>query len=91
LPLRRFRSRYEAASERGRIPCQTAVQGGAVDATNFYWVTNLANGAVAKAPIAGGPTTEVASAQNLPVWVEVDDKAIYWVDHGSNQIMKIAK
>jgi hypothetical protein len=55
----------------------------AVDATSIYW-TDLTAGTVAKAPLAGGVATLLASDQKDPGSIAVDSTSVYWTDFGRN-------
>ena len=50
----------------------------AVDATNVYWVNNVAAGSVMKVPIGGGTPTTLASGQMDPFGLAIDSTAAYW-------------
>lgn len=62
--------------ERGQF---TAI---AVDSTNVYW-TNAGGGTVMKVPIAGGPSTTLASGQAQPWGIAVDGINVYWANFGN--------
>ena len=49
----------------------------AVDASNLYWVDNLA-GTVNKRDLASGTNTVLASGQSLPCTIAVDASNVYW-------------
>jgi sugar lactone lactonase YvrE len=61
--------------------------GVALDATNVYWVvsgshgrTTYEEGAIMKAPIAGGAPTMIAMAGGLASNIVVDAQFVYWLD-----------
>jgi hypothetical protein len=58
----------------------------AVDATYLYWTDNAA-GTVMKAPLAGGPAVTIASSQNYPYAIAIDNTNIYWTNNGGT-VMK---
>ncbi len=55
----------------------------AVDGVNVYWSNDSGNPAVEKAPLAGGPTTTLASGQSLPWSLAVDATSAYSVNYVS--------
>jgi hypothetical protein len=55
-----------------------------------FWI-DAAGGRIAKAPIAGGTPTTVASGLTNPVALAVDDRYVYWVDQGTRQVMRAPK
>ena len=64
-------------------PRGLAVRGGYV-----YWANGL-GGALARAPESGGPP-ETLGAANSPDMVMADDTHAYWVDRGTNRILRVA-
>jgi hypothetical protein len=63
----------------------------AVDDANAYWVTYATPGGVlTKAPLAGGPSTALASDQDRAAPIAVDDTNVYWMS-GEATVMSIAK
>jgi hypothetical protein len=64
------------------------------DATNLYWTESISQGAVVACPLAGCPNTGptvLASGQDHPVGVAVDQVAVYWANNGSGTVMRVAK
>ncbi len=65
------------------------------DATHLYFTSDEDN-TVSKIPIAGGDVTVLATAQDNPTGIAVDDTAVYWTNRalgvpGGGTIMKVAK
>jgi hypothetical protein len=46
---------------------------------------------VMKVPIGGRVATTVASGQNGPWGIAVDEKNVYWSNNGDGTVMKVAK
>jgi hypothetical protein len=83
----------------------------AVDATNVYWVnqgpdtgsdpaggvSQFLSGTIMMCPKAGCPAGPTLLAQNQawPMYIAVDDQAVYWTNQGNNlndgAVMKVAK
>ncbi|HEX8790716.1 MAG TPA: hypothetical protein VF765_07175 [Polyangiaceae bacterium] len=42
-----------------------------------------------KAPLAGGAPTTLASDQNQPFGIAVDESYVYWTEFGSRHVMKV--
>ena len=59
----------------------------ALDAANVYWTNG--DGAVRRAPIAGGPSVTLATAQSGPTGIAVDATNAYVANKGSGTIVKI--
>jgi len=70
---------------------QTNARRIAVDGTSLYWTTNTATGTVMQMPKAGGTPVALASNQNLPYDIEVDDTFVYWTNQGDGAISKVPK
>ncbi len=61
----------------------------AVDSDNVYWTNFTGSGAVRRAPLHGGPVTDIANSLPFPRAILVNDTALYWAtDDG---IMGLAK
>jgi hypothetical protein len=64
---------------------------GAVGTQYVYW-TNFNDNTVMRLPIDGGQQPFVlASGQNNPAAIVVDEKNVYWVNQGAGTILKVAK
>jgi hypothetical protein len=76
-----------------------------VDAQFVYW-TNYNDDNVVKVPLGGLPASTgdggapdggtsspyiLASKQNLPVAIAIDEKNVYWANQGDGTVMKVAK
>jgi len=86
------------------IACRQATPTGAiaVDATHVYWANwgghdangSYTNGAIMKAPRAGGAATVLVTAQPAPSALRVDATSVYWRnggDRGDGTIMRVPK
>lgn len=70
----------------------------ALDATHVYWTTFLRDpqsgvytaGRIARISKDGGPVQVLATSQQTPHGIAVDDQAIYWTNFGGS-VMKLAK
>ena len=65
------------------------------DATHLYFTSDEEN-TVARVPLAGGDVTVLATGQDNPTGIAVDDEAVYWTNRalgvpGGGSIMKVAK
>ena len=64
----------------------------ALDATHVYYLTDdAAVGAVAKVPKAGGTPTVLASNQNRPLELALDDAFVYFTRGGTGDIVRVGK
>ena len=61
----------------------------AVDGTSVYWTSDA--GTVMKVPLTGGTAITLASDQDGPSGIVVDDASIYWTNAGSGTVMKLAR
>lgn len=64
-----------------------------VDASGIYWVAGNASGVVLHCPLAGcgaGPQV-LATNQNQPFSLVLDDRFVYWTNSGDGRVMAIAK
>jgi hypothetical protein len=59
---------------------------------NVYWTAGVADGGVFTCPKSGcsGGATTVASGQNDPAFVAVDDSGVYWANSAGGSIMHCA-
>jgi hypothetical protein len=67
----------------------------AIDATSVYG-TNFNGHTVMKVPLDGGASVTLASEQNFPHWIAVDETGVYWVNQGNvgstdGTVMKVSK
>ena len=74
----------------------------AIDSTNVYWTdsgtaaNNFHDGTVMRVAIGGGTAIVLASGQDYPLGIAVDDSSVYWTNvagNGANQgkVLKVAK
>jgi hypothetical protein len=70
-----------------------AIGGIAVDADNVYWTYQGpgSNGAVMKAPLAGGAPTMIACGQDMPISLALDATSVYWATLGDDTVMRAPK
>jgi sugar lactone lactonase YvrE len=70
---------------------QSEPHGLAIDASSVYWV-NHGNGAVAKAPLAGGAVSPLATGSaGGPERVAVDAVRVYWTEPAAGVVLSVAK
>ncbi len=62
----------------------TGGSGIAIDETSVYFTDHASPGNVSKVPLAGGPTTVLASGQAAPAGIAVDATSVYWVNQGDS-------
>jgi hypothetical protein len=68
----------------------------AIDNAYVYWTNqgsmpNYTDGAIWRAPIAGGLAIALATNRNRPRSIAVDMNAVYWVESVGGGVWKLAK
>jgi hypothetical protein len=58
----------------------------ATDGGEVYWTVNQSAGSISKAPLGNGDAVTVASGQDRPLPVAVDEACVYWADASSVMI-----
>ena len=77
---------------RASIATSSSASDLAVDASGVYWANDLKpGGSILHVGLAGGTTTQLAGNLSGPVAVALGSDAVYWINSGTNEIMKIAK
>jgi hypothetical protein len=79
----------------GADPVQLATSakpaGIAVDERAVFFTDNQMAGGVFRVSVDGGGMTQIAADQNGPLSIALDATAVYWINSGSGEIMKVAR